>query len=40
MLALCCPLCLQTFLKNPDYYDILREAEQALKPIKKREGES
>lgn len=40
MLALCCPLCLDTFQKNPEYYDILREAENALRAVKKREPES
>jgi hypothetical protein len=33
--ALCCPLCLETFQKNPDYYDIVREAAQALRPAGK-----
>lgn len=40
MMALCCPLCLETFQKNPEYYDIIREAAKALGPAQKREGET
>jgi hypothetical protein len=32
MVALCCPLCLETFQKNPEFYDIVRTAAKALKP--------
>lgn len=36
MMALCCPLCLETFQKNPEFYAIAREAAKALRPIEKR----
>jgi uncharacterized CHY-type Zn-finger protein len=39
MMALCCPLCFETFQKNPDYYDILRQAAKALKAVKPHEDE-
>lgn len=35
-MALCCPLCLETFQKNPEFYDIAREAAKALRPAEKR----
>lgn len=38
--ALCCPLCLETFQKNPEFYDIAREAAKALKPAEKRGGDT
>lgn len=40
MVALCCPLCLETFQKNPELYDIAREAAKALKPVERPERES
>lgn len=39
MMALCCPLCLETFQKNPEYYDVIREISKSLKSGEKHEGD-
>jgi hypothetical protein len=37
MVTLCCPLCLETFRKKPEFYVALRASRNIMRPEQKKE---